>query len=67
MIATPDHYETLGLTPDATDQEVREAYRARARELHPDVHGEERKEWAGRRFRELQEAYEVLRDPYTRR
>ncbi len=62
----PTFYDILGVDPRASADEIREAYRARARELHPDVHPEDRREWAARRFKELQEAYETLRDESAR-
>lgn len=62
----PDYYEILGVAPDATDEEIRAAYRARARQLHPDAHPESRRAWANRRFAELSEAYECLSDATAR-
>lgn len=58
----PTHYEVLGVAPSASAQEVRSAYVARARALHPDrAHGD------SRRMQELNEAWRVLRDPSARR
>jgi curved DNA-binding protein len=58
-----DFYEILGLGRKATPEEIKRAYRKKARELHPDVsdHPE-----AAARFEELQEAYDVLSDPKKR-
>jgi molecular chaperone DnaJ len=56
-----DYYLVLNLTPEATTEEIRSAYRRRARELHPDQTG-----FGSDPFLELQEAYAVLSDP-TRR
>lgn len=58
-----DYYDTLGVSRDASDEEIRRAYRRLARENHPDV---SREPDAGQRFAEISEAYEVLRDPDKR-
>jgi molecular chaperone DnaJ len=61
--AERDLYELLGVARDASDGEIKRAFRRLARELHPDVsdHPE-----AGERFRELAEAYDVLSNAETR-
>lgn len=58
-----DFYAILKVTPDASADEIRRAYRQLARQLHPDVKAE-----AGTAllFRQIQEAYEVLGDPARR-
>jgi molecular chaperone DnaJ len=53
------YYEILGVPGDASDREIKEAYRLLARKLHPDVCSEE---GSGDRFREVNEAYRVLSD-----
>lgn len=59
----PDHYRTLGVSPDATLAEIKKQYRALARQFHPDVaHSKEAEE----RFREINEAYRVLSDAERR-
>jgi curved DNA-binding protein len=54
-----DYYATLGLTPTATPEEIKRAYRKLARKYHPDV---SREPEAEARFKEVAEAYEVLKD-----
>ena len=58
-----DYYELLGVTRTASDAEIKSAFRALARELHPDVSSEPDAE---RRFRDVAEAFEVLSDPDRR-
>ncbi len=59
-----DYYEVLGVSKDATTDQVKLAYRKLARKLHPDVNKTDPK--AKEKFIELQEAYEVLSDPEKR-
>ena|SRR5574343_363019 len=54
------HYETLGLQPSATPEEIRSAYRHLAQKLHPDKGGNLDK------YIKVQEAYETLSDPIKR-
>lgn len=63
MSTTRDYYEVLGVQRDADDAEIKKAFRALARELHPDVNKEPDAEL---RFREVAEAYEVLSDAERR-
>lgn len=58
-----DYYELLGVSRNASDAEIKQSFRTLARELHPDVSSEPD---AGRRFRDVAEAYEVLSDPERR-
>jgi molecular chaperone DnaJ len=59
-----DYYEVLGVSRDASETEVKKAFRRLARELHPDVNKEPDAE---DRFKEAAEAYEVLSDAERRR
>ena len=59
-----DHYEALGVSRDATDDQIKKAYRKLARELHPDVNDAPE---AQERFKSVTHAYEVLSDPDERR
>jgi molecular chaperone DnaJ len=58
---TADYYATLGVSKDAGDQEIKKAFRTKARELHPDANPDDPA--AEEQFKELAEAYEVLSDP----
>ena len=60
-----DYYKTLGVTPTATTDEIKKAYRKLAREHHPDVNPTD--QGATARFAKLSEANEVLSDPEKRR
>ena len=59
-----DAYEVLGVARDASDTDIKKAFRALARELHPDVNQHD--EAAEERFKEVAEAYEVLSDAERR-
>ncbi len=59
-----DYYKTLGVKKDATEKEIKAAYRKLARELHPDVNPNNPQ--AEARFKEVNEAHEVLSDSAKR-
>jgi curved DNA-binding protein len=60
-----DYYETLGVSKTATEDEIRSAFRKLARKHHPDVAKD--KKAAEEKFKEINEAYEVLSDPEKRK
>ena len=59
-----DYYQTLGVTRDADEKQIKAAYRKLARKYHPDTNREDAD--AEERFKEINEAYEVLKDPDKR-
>ncbi|MDP3878932.1 MAG: DnaJ C-terminal domain-containing protein [Dehalococcoidales bacterium] len=59
-MAGKDYYNILGIKRNASDQEIKQAYRRLARKHHPDVNPDDKS--AEARFKEINEAYEVLSD-----
>src|SRR5947209_18493595 len=60
-----DYYEILGVSRSASDADIKKAFRKLAREFHPDVAKDKKR--AEERFKEINEAYEVLSDPAKRK
>ena len=59
-----DYYETLGVSRTASQEEIQKAFRKLARKFHPDVNKEKSAE---AKFKQINEAYEVLKDPEKRK
>ncbi|MDY4033260.1 MAG: DnaJ C-terminal domain-containing protein [Pyramidobacter sp.] len=62
-VAYKDYYEILGVSKAATEQEIKSAYRKLAKKYHPDVN---KTPGAERKYKDVNEAYEVLHDPEKR-
>ena len=56
-----DPYKVLGVSRDATKEEIKKAYRARAKEYHPDLHPDDPQ--AAEKMNEINEAYDMLNNP----
>jgi molecular chaperone DnaJ len=63
-MAKRDYYEVLGVDKNASDDEIKRAYRRLAKKYHPDVNPNDKE--AEAKFKEVNEAYEVLGDPQKR-
>ena len=58
MVAKRDLYEVLGVSKDASDADIKRAYRKLSKQYHPDINKEA---GAEEKFKEIAEAYEILR------
>jgi molecular chaperone DnaJ len=65
MAGRPDYYKALGVSKNATPDEIKKAYRKLARQYHPDRNGGDKQ--AEERFKEVSEAHDVLSDPEKRK
>jgi molecular chaperone DnaJ len=64
-MAGKDYYKTLGVPKNASEKDIKQAYRKLARQYHPDINPGDKK--AEAKFKEVNEAYEVLSDAEKRR
>lgn len=62
-----DYYEVLGVPRDADEETIKKAYRKLAMKWHPDRHKGADREKAEEKFKQINEAYEVLKDPEKRK
>lgn len=60
-----DYYDVLGIGKSASPDDIKKAYRGKAKQYHPDMNRENKQE-AAEKFKEVSEAYEVLIDPQKR-
>jgi len=65
VLAKKDYYEILGVSKDASTDDVKKAYKELVKKWHPDLHPDNKSE-AEQKFKEIHEAYEVLSDPQKR-
>jgi len=67
-VSKRDYYDILGVEKNASDDDLKKAYRRLARQHHPDLHtGDQQKKAAEEKFKEINEAYENLSDQEKRR
>ncbi len=66
MVEFQDYYQVLGVARDASEEDLRKAYRKLALQWHPDRHPEAERPAAEERFKRIGEAYAVLSDPEKR-
>ena len=64
-MAKKDYYAILGVSKTASQDEIKSAYRKMAKQYHPDLHPDDKQ--CAEKFKECNEAYEILGDPERRR
>eukprot|EP00121_Abeoforma_whisleri_P006117 Awhi_evm1s5555 len=65
-MAGKNYYDILGIKKDAVEKEIKQAYRKKALQFHPDKN-QDNKEEAEKKFKDINEAFEVLKDPEKRK
>src|SRR5947208_8022105 len=65
MAERPDYYKILGVGKNASEEEIKKAYRKLARQYHPDRNAGDKQ--AEERFKEISQAHDVLSDPEKRK
>ena len=65
MASKRDYYEVLGVSKDATQADIKSAFRKKAKQFHPDLNKDD--PTAADKFKEAQEAYSVLSDENKRK
>lgn len=66
MAQYKDYYKILGVSKNASDAEIKKAFKTAARKYHPDLHPESKKAEMTEKFKDVNEAYEVLSDKQKR-
>src|SRR5215204_6570654 len=66
MASKRDYYEVLGMAKNASDEDIKKAYRKLAMKYHPDRNQGDQNKKAEDQFKEAKEAYEMLSDPQKR-
>lgn len=61
-----DFYKILGVSKNASEQEIKKAYKKLSKKFHPDIVAADKKEAAQKKFVEISEAYQTLKDPKKR-
>lgn len=62
-----DFYKILGISRNATDPQIKKAFRKLARKYHPDKNPADKQEWAKEKFSDISNAYQTLSDPKQRK
>lgn len=66
MTKQPNYYRILGVTPIASEDEIKRAYRGLAKHYHPDTMPPEKRDWAREQMARINAAYQVLHNPQHR-
>jgi curved DNA-binding protein CbpA len=66
VLGAPDYYKILGVSKNAKEDEIKKQYKKKSKIFHPDRNPGDKKEWAQKKFSELTDAYQTLKDPQKR-